>query len=184
MAVGGGSVIDAAKAAGILGTIKEGELDDYFGVGLVSQKVKKTIDIIAAPTTSGSGSEVTKFSVITDTKLGVKKMTIDPAIVPTESIVDPTLTYSCGRHVTLVSGLDTMTHLIEGYFNTVDEGADPEANEKALLGLDPVFQGLPRVVQNPEDKEGREILWSHASFSYLMGQFVPLRSGPVAPIYQ
>ena len=67
VAIGGGSVIDAAKAAAILGSIREGELDDYFGVGMVSKKVKRTMDIIAVPTTSGTGSEITKFSVITDT---------------------------------------------------------------------------------------------------------------------
>ena len=103
--------MDAAKAAGILGTIKEGDLDEYFGVGMVSKKISKIMHLIVAPTTSGSGSEVTKLSVITDTKLGVKKLMIDPAIVPTGAIVDPELTYSCGKHITLVSGLDTMTHL-------------------------------------------------------------------------
>ncbi len=97
LAVGGGSAMDAAKAAGILATVKEGDIDDYFGVGLVSKKVGKIMSLIVAPTTSGSGSEVTKFSVITDTRLGVKKLMIDPAIVPADAIVDPVLTYSCDR---------------------------------------------------------------------------------------
>ena len=122
LAIGGGSVIDAAKAAGILGTIKEGEIDDYFGVGMVSKKVKRIMDLIAVPTTSGTGSELTKFSVITDTWLHVKKLIFDIAIVPTEAIVDPELTYSCEHHVSMVTGLDTLTHLMEGYFNNVDEG--------------------------------------------------------------
>ena len=74
LAIGGGSVIDAAKAAGILGTIKEGEIDDYFGVGMVSKKVKRIMDLVALPTTSGTGSELTKFSAITDTWLHVKKV--------------------------------------------------------------------------------------------------------------
>ena len=155
LAIGGGSVMDASKAAGILATTREGELDEYFGVGLVSKKIKKIMSLIVIPTTSGSGSEVTKFSVITDTKLGVKKLMIDPAIIPEQAIVDPELTYSCDKHVTLVSGLDTMTHLIEGYFNTVDEGADPAANDRALMGLSLLFEALPCVVQNPSDKEGR-----------------------------
>jgi alcohol dehydrogenase len=147
--------MDAAKAAGILGTVKEGELENYFGVGMVSKKVKRIIPLIVAPSTSGSGSEVTKFSVITDTRLHVKKLMIDPAIIPAEAIVDPELTYTCGKHVTLVSGLDTMTHLIEGYLNTVDEGIDPDANGRALLGLNLLFEALPRVIQDPNDKEGR-----------------------------
>jgi len=158
LAIGGGSVIDAAKAAGILGTIKEGELDDYFGVGMVSKKVKKTIDLIAVPTTSGTGSELTKFSVITDTRLHVKKFISDIAIVPTEAVVDPELTYSCGNHVSVVTGLDTLTHLMEGYFNNVDETVDPEANPRALLGLKLVFEGLPRVLKNGRDREARRMM--------------------------
>jgi alcohol dehydrogenase class IV len=158
LAIGGGSVIDAAKAAGILGTIKEGEIDDYFGVGMVSRKVKKIMDLIALPTTSGTGSELTKFSVITDPWLHVKKLIFDIAIVPTEAIVDPELTYSCENHVSRVTGLDAMTHLMEGYFNNVDETADSEANQRALIGLKLVFDGLPRVLKDGQDREARRMM--------------------------
>ncbi len=158
LAIGGGSVIDAAKAAGILGTVKEGEIDDYFGVGMVSKKIKKIMDVIALPTTSGTGSELTKFSVITDTWQHVKKMIFDIAIVPSEAIVDPELTYSCEHHVSRVTGLDAMTHLIEGYFNNVDEGTDPEANQRALLGLKLVLEGLPRVLKDGQDREARRMM--------------------------
>ncbi len=153
--VGGGSVIDAAKAAGILAKVKEGELDDYFGVGMVSQKTERAMDLVAVPTTSGSGSEVTRFSVITDPWLGVKKLMIDAAIAPRVAIVDPELTHSCSKQVTLVSGLDAMTHLVEGYLNTVDDGADPGTNDRALLGLSLLFEALPRVIENPRDEKGR-----------------------------
>jgi alcohol dehydrogenase len=158
LAIGGGSVIDAAKAAGILGTIKEGELDEYFGVGMVSKKTKRIMDLIALPTTSGTGSELTKFSVITDTWLHVKKLIFDVAIVPTDAIVDPELTYSCGNHVSLVTGLDTLTHLMEGYFNNVDENIDREANQRALMGLKLVFEGLPRVLEDGQDREARRMM--------------------------
>ena len=158
VAVGGGSVMDAAKAASILAVLKPDELDQYFGVGMVSPETAKTMDIIAVPTTAGSGSEVTKFSIITDTALKVKKLILDPAIVPAAALVDPELTYSLGRHVTLVAGLDAMTHLMEGYLNTVDEGADPQANLRALLGLDLVFAALPRVVADPGDHGARELM--------------------------
>jgi alcohol dehydrogenase class IV len=158
LAIGGGSVIDAAKAAGILGTIKEGEIDDYFGVGMVSKKTERIINFIAIPTTSGTGSELTKFSVVTDTRLHIKKLISDIAIVPTETVVDPELTYSCGDHVSRVTGLDTLTHLLEGYFNNVDEDIDPEANPRALLGLRLVFEGLPRVLQNSQDRGARRMM--------------------------
>lgn len=156
LAIGGGSVIDATKAAGILGTLKDGELDDYFGVGMISQKVKKIMNLIAVPTTSGTGSELTKFSVITDISLHVKKMISDTAIVPVEAVVDPELTYSCGNHVSLVTGLDTLTHLMEGYFNNVEDGIDPEANQRALIGLKLVLESLPRVLRNGQDREARK----------------------------
>lgn len=158
LAIGGGSVIDAAKAAGILGTIKEGEIDDYFGVGMVSKKTKRIMNLIAVPTTSGTGSELTKFSVITDTWLHVKKLISDIAIVPAETVVDPELTYSCGDHVSRVTGLDTLTHLMEGYFNNVDEGADPEANQRALIGMKLVFEGLPRALKNGQDREAKRMM--------------------------
>jgi len=158
LAIGGGSVIDAAKAAAILGTIKEGQIDDYFGVGMVSKKVKRIMDLIAIPTTSGTGSELTKFSVITDTWLHVKKLIFDIAIIPAEAIVDPELTYSCETHVSRVTGLDAMTHLMEGYFNNVDEAVDSEANQRALMGLKLVFEGLPRVLQNGQDREARRMM--------------------------
>jgi len=158
LAIGGGSVIDAAKAAGILGTIKEGELDDYFGVGMVSKKTKRIMNLIAVPTTSGTGSELTKFSVITDIWLHVKKLIFDIAIVPAEAIVDPELTYSCENHVSRVVGLDAMTHLMEGYFNNVDDPVDPEANQRALIGLKLVLEGLPRVLKDGQDREARSML--------------------------
>ena len=158
LAIGGGSVIDAAKAAGILGTIKEGEIDDYFGVGMVSKKVRRIVDLVALPTTSGTGSELTKFSVITDTWLHVKKLIFDIAIVPAEAIVDPELTYSCESHVSKVVGLDAMTHLMEGYFNNVDDAIDPEANQRALVGLKLVLEGLPRVLKDGQDREARRMM--------------------------
>jgi len=158
LAVGGGSVMDAAKAAGILATAKEGELDDYFGVGNASKKIERILPLIVAPTTSGTGSDLTKFSVITDETIQVKKMIIDGAIVSTEAIVDPELTYSCNDHVTRVTGLDALTHLVEGYFNNVDEGIDPECNHRALVGFELVFHALPRVLENPKDKEARRMM--------------------------
>jgi alcohol dehydrogenase class IV len=158
LAIGGGSVIDAAKASGILGTIKEGEIDDYFGVGMVSKKTKRIMNLIAVPTTSGTGSELTKFSVITDTWLHVKKLIFDIAIVPVEAIVDPELTYTCESHLSKVVGLDAMTHLMEGYFNNIDDSVDPEANQRALVGLKLVLEGLPRVLKDGLDREARRMM--------------------------
>jgi alcohol dehydrogenase len=58
----------------------------------------------------------------------------------------------------MVTSLDALTHLIEGYFNNVDEGIDPEANQRALIGLKLVFEGLPRVLINGQDREARRMM--------------------------
>jgi alcohol dehydrogenase class IV len=70
---------------------------------MVFKRVKRIMELIALPTTSGTGSELTKFSVITDTWLHVKKLIFDIAIVATEAIVDPELTYSCDYYVSLTN---------------------------------------------------------------------------------
>ena len=80
------------------------------------------------------------------------------AIVPTEAVVDPELTYSCGNHVSMVTGLDTLTHLIEGYFNNVEDGIDPQANQRALIGLKLLLEGLPRVLKDGQDREARRMM--------------------------
>jgi alcohol dehydrogenase class IV len=125
---------------------------------MVSKKTKRIMNLIAVPTTSGTGSELTKFSVITDIWLHVKKLIFDIAIVPAEAIVDPELTYSCENHVSRVTGLDAMTHLMEGYFNNIDDPVDPEANQRALIGLKLVLEGLPRVLKDGQDREARSML--------------------------
>jgi alcohol dehydrogenase class IV len=157
-AVGGGSVMDAAKAACILASAREGELPDYYGAGRVSAKIQRITPLVLAPTTSGSGSEVTRFSVISDTRQGLKKLIADPAIYAHAALVDPRLTFTAPVHVTRVSGLDAMTHLIEGYFNRVEKTADPTAEQRALLGMSLLFAALPRAIETPADGEARGMM--------------------------
>jgi alcohol dehydrogenase len=157
-AVGGGSVMDAAKAACILASAKEGDLKDYFGAGRVSVKVQRIMPLILAPTTSGSGSEVTRFSVITDTRQQLKKLIVDPAIYAHAALVDPQLTFTTHPHVARISGLDAMTHLIEGYFNKIEKSTDPTAEQRALVGMSLLFEALPRVIEKPEDGEARKMM--------------------------
>jgi alcohol dehydrogenase len=157
-AVGGGSVMDAAKAACILASAKEGELQDYYGAGRVSAKIRRIMPLVLAPTTSGSGSEVTRFSVISDTRQQLKKMIADPAIYAHAALVDPQLTSSAPSHITRVSGLDAMTHLIEGYFNRIEKSIDPTAEQRGLLGMSLLFEALPRAIEKPEDGEARKMM--------------------------
>ena len=107
--------------------------------------------LVLAPTTSGSGSEVTRFSVISDTRQGLKKLIADPAIYAHAALIDPQLTATASAHVTRVSGLDAMTHLTEGYFNRIEPATDPTAEARALLGLSLLFEALPRAIERPDD---------------------------------
>ena len=158
LAVGGGSVMDAAKAACILASAKEGELPDYYGAGRVSARIQRIMPLVLAPTTSGSGSEVTRFSVISDTRQGLKKLIADPAIYAHAALVDPRLTATAPAHVTRVSGLDAMTHLIEGYFNRIEPATDPTAEARALLGMSLLFEALPRAIETPDDGAARGMM--------------------------
>ncbi|HTY92916.1 MAG TPA: iron-containing alcohol dehydrogenase, partial [Steroidobacteraceae bacterium] len=158
LAVGGGSVMDAAKAACILATAQSGELPDYYGAGRVSPKISRIMPLILAPTTSGSGSEATRFAVISDTRLDLKKLIADPAIYAHAALVDPELTLSAPPRVTRVSGLDAMTHLVEGYFNRIAPASDPTAEARALTGMSLLFEALPRAVQEPQDREARTMM--------------------------
>ncbi len=157
-AVGGGSVMDAAKAACILATAKSGELADYYGAGRVSAKITRIMPLVVVPTTSGSGSEATRFAVISDTRSDLKKLIADPAIYAHAAVVDPELTLSAPPVVTRVSGLDAMTHLIEGYFNRIDPATDPTFEARALTGMSLLFEALPRAIQAPDNRDARVMM--------------------------
>lgn len=157
IALGGGSTIDALKGGLILATIKDGDIDEYFGVGQASPHMDAMVPpMIAIPTTAGTSAEVTKYSNITDPTLQVKKLVSDMAIVPQVAIVDPSLTVSCPPRLTATVGLDSLTHLMEGYMNNVHDDVDPGANDRALEGMRLLFEALPTAVQDGTNLEARE----------------------------
>jgi alcohol dehydrogenase class IV len=157
--LGGGSSIDASKAADVVATLG-GHVSDYFGNGKVRPKLeesgKKLFPVLAIPTTSGTGAEVTKFSVITDK--GVKLAIRDEVTCPMQAFVDPELTYSCSSGLTVTVGLDTLGHLLEGYLNNVNDNVDPHANERALFGLKLVFENLPQAYKDGQGSQAREMM--------------------------
>ncbi len=159
IALGGGSVIDAAKAANILITLKTDDIRPFFGVNNIEKEFKgDLLPLIPIPTTAGTSAEVTKYSNVSDLVVGVKKLISDPTIIPKKAIVDPELTISCSSNLTRVVGLDTLTHLMEGYLNNVHDNVDPGANERALEGMDLVFNYLPRAIKNGKDIEARKMM--------------------------
>jgi len=157
IALGGGSVIDAAKAANILVTLNVDDIHPYFGVNNIEKELEGDLKpLLPIPTTSGTSAEVTKYSNVSDLVIGVKKLISDPSIIPKRAIVDPELTISCPPKLTRIVGLDTLTHLMEGYLNNVHDDVDPEANGRAIEGMTLVFNYLPKAVKDGEDLEARK----------------------------
>src|SRR3989304_2259683 len=115
VAVGGGSAMDVAKVVAVLVTHGGGVLE-YEGIGKVPGP---TVPVVCLPTTAGTGSEVTQFTVITDRGRPFKLTVGSPYVVPTAAVCDPNLTLSMPQPLTAATGMDALTHGIECYINTV-----------------------------------------------------------------
>ena len=148
VALGGGSPIDAAKAIAIL-TTNAGPLREYMGYHKVP---RAGAPLVAVPTTAGTGSEVTKVSVITDTERGVKMMMLDVHLLPTVAIVDYELSLSMPRDLTAHVGVDTLTHGIEAY---VSRKASAMTDPLALSCIRLVAQHLATACSEPGNREAR-----------------------------
>ncbi|NLA47887.1 MAG: iron-containing alcohol dehydrogenase [Bacteroidales bacterium] len=152
VSVGGGSVLDAGKAVSAMLTV-EGSVKDYLeGVGSGSHPGTK-IPFIAVPTTSGTGSEATKNSVISGTgEGGFKKSLRHDNFVSDIALVDPELTISCPPEVTAASGMDCFTQLTEAYLST---GSNEYTDALATEGLKAVKSSLLRAYRNGKDSDAR-----------------------------
>ena len=142
VALGGGSSIDAAK-----------------GVVLMMKKTRpeQRISLIAIPTTSGTGSEVTEFAVITDKERGIKYPLVDEELLPDMAILDPSLVVTAPPSVTADTGFDVITHALEAYVSTNASDASDALAEKAL---ELAFEYLPRAYKNGNDLVAREKMHS------------------------
>ncbi|HEY82303.1 MAG TPA: iron-containing alcohol dehydrogenase [Dehalococcoidia bacterium] len=149
LAVGGGSPIDTAKAIAVMAT-NPGSIEDYQGLGKIKQKGSP---IIAIPTTAGTGSEVTPFTIITDTRRDVKMLIGSPYLMPEIAIVDPLLTLSLPKEITATTGIDALTHAIEAY---VSLKAQPMSDIFALSAIKLIAANLPRAWTDGGDIEARE----------------------------
>ena len=158
--LGGGSAMDAAKAAAILVTLDEDDISPYFGVQQATEALrgKSLVPCICIPTTSGTSAEVTKYSNVTVDALGVKKLIVDTAIIPPLAIVDPELTLSCPAQLTATVGLDTLTHSMEGYLNCVHDEGNEDANERALISIELITKYLLKAVKDGNDLTAREMM--------------------------
>lgn len=114
LGIGGGSPMDVAKGIAVFAT-NNGNIKDYIGGKVFS---KDPLPLVCIPTTSGTGSEVTPYAIFTDMEKGKKICFSNPKIFPKFSIIDPKLTYSMPKDVTLNTGVDVLTHAIEAYLST------------------------------------------------------------------
>lgn len=149
IALGGGSPIDCAKSVGVLISHGGNSIKQYEG----KTAVKKSIPpLITIPTTSGTGSEVTFSSVITDTKNNYKMTVKSPLIAARTALVDPELTMTMPPSVTASTGVDALTHAIEAYTAKV---AEPISDAVALYAVELIYSNLKTAVFNGSDLAAR-----------------------------
>jgi alcohol dehydrogenase len=158
---GGGSTIDAAKAAIVLAVLGGG-IEDYFGTGLVAKKLAETgsqlIPHLAIQTAASSGAHLTKYANITDVASGQKKLIVDDAIVPQRSVFDYTVTLGAPMSLTADGALDGISHALEVLYSAVGKPLYEKVLPVALEAIRLVVNYLPKVLTNPTDPEARQAL--------------------------
>lgn len=150
IALGGGSVLDCAKAAGSV-CLTEDSINKYFGTGV--QIPDAHLPLIAMPTTAGTGSEVTCISVLTDPEQGKKSPVVSNGFYPALALIDPELTYSMPPKVTAFTGIDVLCHALEAFWS---KGHQPICDALALHACDLVFKHLYTAYNTPNDVFARE----------------------------
>lgn len=147
VALGGGSPIDSMKAIGSL--VKNGgNISDYMG---------KVIDVemppmVAIPTTAGTGSEATQFTIITDTKKDIKMLLQGKVLIPSLAIIDPQFTMTAPPKITAATGLDALCHAVEAY---TSRKAQTLSDTFAMSAVKRIFQYLPIAFRDGKNEEAR-----------------------------
>ena len=177
IALGGGSPIDSAKAIAILGK-HGGQMKDYKFPRVVDEA---GIPIIAIPTTAGTGSEVTRFTIITDEDTTEKMLCVGLGFMPTAALVDYTLTQSLPARVTADPGIDALTHAIEAF---VSRKANLYSDAQALSAMALIAPNLRTVFADPSNDAAKEsmmlgatlagIAFSNASVALVHGMSRPI----------
>ena len=158
---GGGSTIDATKAAIVLCSVG-GTIDGYFGTGLVTAALaksgKKLTPHVAIQTAASSGAHLTKYSNITDLTTGQKKLVVDEAIVPARPVFDYAVSFGAPVSLTADGALDGVCHCLEVLLGAVGKPYYGKMYDVACEGIQLVVDHLPRVINNPKHTEAREAL--------------------------
>lgn len=147
VALGGGSLIDSMKAIGSL-VVNGGNISDYMG---------KVIDVempplVAIPTTAGTGSEATQFTIITDTKKDIKMLLKGKVLMPKLAIIDPQFTMTAPPKITAATGLDALCHAVEAY---TSRKAQTLSDSFAMSAVKRIFKSLPVAFKDGKNEEAR-----------------------------
>ncbi|GAN80866.1 iron-containing alcohol dehydrogenase [Acidocella aminolytica] len=174
---GGGSPIDTAKAAAVL-AVRQGKMRD---LKAPHQEDNPALPIIAIPTTAGTGSEATRFTIVTDTETDEKMLCAGLAYLPVLSIVDYELTLTMPPRLTADTGIDALTHAIEAYVSRL---ANPFSDAMALSAMRAIWPWLPKAYHEPGNRTAREhvmfgalqagIAFSNASVGLVHGMSRPI----------
>jgi len=151
LAIGGGSTIDAAKAVATLSTNK-GRIQDYEGIDLIKNPLPP---LIVVPSTSGSGSEVSQFSIIADSERKIKMTIISKSLVPDISITDPLILSTIDSRVTAQTGMEALSHAIEAYLSLA---ATDMTDIHALHAIELISRNLRASVASQVDEGAKEAM--------------------------
>ena len=150
VAIGGGSSMDTAKGIGIV--VNNPEFSDIVSLEGVADTKKKSLPIIALPTTAGTAAETTINYVIIDESRQAKMVCVDPNDIPVCAIIDAELMYSLPKGLTAATGMDAMTHAIEGL---ITKAAWEMSDMFELKAIEMIYKYLPMAVNDPKNAEGR-----------------------------
>lgn len=161
--IGGGSTIDAVKAADVVASLGHysPEIDSYFGTGMVTEALEDSREhltpTIAVQTAASSGAHLTKYSNVTDVVGGQKKLIVDDAIIPTKSVFDYEVTETMPLDVTVDGAFDGLAHCLEVFYGVEAENYDLE-KEIASTAVELIVKNTPKVVNDLQNTEAREAL--------------------------
>ncbi|MDE3240855.1 MAG: iron-containing alcohol dehydrogenase, partial [Paracoccaceae bacterium] len=182
---GGGSALDLGKMIALMQgqTISVWDLEDV-GDWWTRADARKIAPILAVPTTAGTGSEVGRAGVLTNTATHKKKIIFHPRLMPTVTICDPELTVGMPKAITAGTGMDALAHCLEAYSSPFYH---PMSQGIALEGMRLVFENLPRAYATPDDLEARAQMMSAAAMGAVAFQkglgAIHALSHPIGAVY-
>jgi alcohol dehydrogenase class IV len=149
-AIGGGSPLDSAKAIAAM-TVLGGKISDYLGLSIEG----RFPPLVLIPTTAGTGSEATKFTIITDTEKDIKMLLKGDSLIPDLAVIDPSFTLSSPPDITAATGMDALTHAVESYTSL---RGNAMTDMYALDAIKRIFTFLPKAYKDGSDIKAREEL--------------------------